>query len=714
MTAWIGHRQTEYARQHSMAGKRGRRPNRPQVQKASDGRRWIWWSCLALIAGLIVVTYWNSLNNPFIWDDSNAIVNNPTIRSLWPLWTPLNPPLETPVSTRPLVNLSFALNYALHGLNVQGYHLVNLGLHLLTACLLFTIVHRALTTDVSHPRSHIHTALIALLATLVWAVHPMVSEVVNYATQRSDALGGFFLVATLFAAQRAVHAIHRTGWHVFAAIACVCGVLSKEFVAVTPLIVVLYDRVFVFRSYREAFAGRKYLYAALAATWILLGAILALRPHSTIGFGAGVDAWTYALNQVEMIGRYLRLAVWPDALVLDYGVARPMTLGTVWVGAVLIATLLAMSVVALLRWPRTGFLCVVFFILLAPTSSFVPITTEVGAERRMYLALAALTILVVIGAARAIDRVRPTLPPGVGNALPAAAVAAAFVWVGALAVLTMHRNAEFATPVTLWRDSVERWPQGRARIQYAAALSDKGDHASAIEQLRLALRDYPKARSTLGRELATAGRHDEAVRELSAFIAAEPRAEDQMPARMLLASVFVDTTRFDDAIAEYRRLVEMFPLNPVPRERLAALLLTHGSAADAVEQYRELLRYAPDNVVWQVSFARGLASGGHFDEAEAAYQRAVRLAPSNAQAHTGLAAVLLEKGQAAEAAEHAEAALATEPRDAASHNILGAARAQEGRLDEAIAHFRQAIAIDANYPEARNNLARAERELRQK
>ena len=78
---------------------------------------------------MVVVPYLNSLDNPFIWDDRNAIVDNPTIRTLWPLWTPLLPPAETPVSSRPLVNLSFALNYALHGLDVRGYHLVNLGLH---------------------------------------------------------------------------------------------------------------------------------------------------------------------------------------------------------------------------------------------------------------------------------------------------------------------------------------------------------------------------------------------------------------------------------------------------------------------------------------------------------------------------------------------------------------------------------------------------------
>jgi len=687
------------------------RPGRPQGSRAVAATPGIGLGWIALLCVVVVVPYLNSLDNPFIWDDSNAIVNNPTIRSLWPLWTPLQPPAETPVSSRPLVNLSFALNYALHGLDVRGYHLVNLGLHLLTACLLFAIVHRALTAGLSNTRSHLHATLTALLATLVWAVHPMVSEVVNYTTQRSDALGGLFLVATLFAAQRALGAIHPGRWHALAAIACLCGVLSKEFVAVTPLIVVLYDRVFAFRSFREAWAVRRNLYGALAATWIPLGAILALRPHSTIGFATGVDPWTYALNQAEMIGRYLRQALWPDALVLDYGVPRPLSLGAAWVSAVLIATLVAASLVALFRWPRVGFLCVVFFILLAPTSSVIPIATEVGAERRMYLALAALTILGVAGAAWVIDQVRPRIPRRVGDMLPAAAVAAAVASVGTLGVLTTHRNAEFATPLALWRGSVERWPQGRARILYAEALDEAGDRTSAIDQLELAVRELPKARSTLGRELAAAGRHDEAVRELSAFIAAEPRAEDQLPARMLLASIFVDTGRFDHAAAEYRRLVELFPSNLVPRERLASVLLDHGNAADAAAQYRELLRQAPDNAVWQARLARALALSGRLDEAEGAYRQALRIDPRTVDALTGLAAVLFETGRTAEAAVHAEAALALDPRDAPSHNILGAARAIDGHLEEAIAHFKQAIAIDSNYTEARNNLARAEHQL---
>ena len=626
---------------------------------------------------MVVVPYLNALDSPFIWDDSNAIVNNPTIRSLWPLWQPLQPPAETPVASRPLVNLSFALNYSLHGLDVRGYHLVNLGLHLLTACLLFAIVHRALTTGLSTARSRVQSTLIALLSTLVWAVHPMLSEVVNYSTQRSDALGGFFLVVTLFAAQRALEAKHRMRWQAIAVIASVCGMLSKEFVAVAPVIVLLYDRVFAFGSFREAFTARKNLYVALAATWIPLGAILALRPHSTIGFTRGVGAWTYALNQAEMIVHYLRLAVWPDALILDYGLPRSLSLGMVWTSVVSIASLVAVSLIALFRWPRAGFLCVVFFILLAPASSVVPITTEVGAERRMYLALAALTTLVIVGGASAIDRVRPNLPRRLATVLPAAATAFAFACVGILGVLTIRRNDEFATPLAAWRSSVERWPQGRARISYAAVLANTGDHKSAIDQLQMAVGEFPKARSTLGRELVALGRHDEAAHELSAFIAAEPSAEDRLPARILLASV----------------------------------LLAHGDAADAATQYRELVRHDPNRVGWQIGLGRSLALTGRFDEAQAAYRQAVTIEPRAVEAHAGLAAVMLEMGNPGEAAVHAEAALALDPRDAPSHNILGAALATQGRLEQAIVHFRQAIALDSTYTEARNNLARAEQQL---
>src|SRR5262245_34231372 len=97
-----------------------------------------------LIAATGLLTFWNSLNGPFIWDDQTAIVSNKTIQHLWPLADPLSPPLETPTSGRPLVNLSFAVNYAIGGVAQTSYHAVNIALHIACALLLFAIVRRTL------------------------------------------------------------------------------------------------------------------------------------------------------------------------------------------------------------------------------------------------------------------------------------------------------------------------------------------------------------------------------------------------------------------------------------------------------------------------------------------------------------------------------------------------------------------------------------------
>ena len=164
-----------------------------------------------------------------------------------------------------------------------------------------------------------------------------------------------------------------------------------------PLVVVLYDRVFVFDSFRDAIRSRRGLYAGLAATWAVLAALMWSGPRSAVGgFSTGISPWTYLLNQAQMIAHYLRLTVWPRSLVVFYGWPVALTLGDVLPYALLVTALLAATIVALVRAPALGFLGAWFFMTLAPTSSVVPIATEVGAERRMYLPLLALIVLVAV------------------------------------------------------------------------------------------------------------------------------------------------------------------------------------------------------------------------------------------------------------------------------------------------------------------------------
>src|SRR5215831_4594622 len=154
---------------------------------------------VALLLAIAVATYWNALDAPFVWDDDIAITTNSSIHDVT---TSLNPPIETPVSGRPLVNLSLALNYAFGGLNTSGYHALNLGIHVACALLLFGIVRRTLRR-VRADSSAVSPDGVTLAAALVWMVHPLLSETIDYTTQRSESLMGLFFLLTLYAAIRA-------------------------------------------------------------------------------------------------------------------------------------------------------------------------------------------------------------------------------------------------------------------------------------------------------------------------------------------------------------------------------------------------------------------------------------------------------------------------------------------------------------------------------
>ena len=290
-------------------------------------------------------TYWNSLGAPFIWDDQTAIVTNPTIQRLWPLSDPLTPPRETPVAGRPLVNLSFAVNYAFGGLNVDGLsRRQHRDPHRLRAPALRhrppDAVRSAHPERVAAPRR----TSTALVVALLWLVHPLQSEVVDYVTQRSESLMALFFLLTCTArfepgnagrdASQPPGLRHRreARWQTLSVVACACGMASKESMVVAPVAVVLYDWAFEFDSLGAAWRRRTYLYAGLAATWIVLAALIWNTPRSTVGSTVTIGPWIYLLNQTELIGRYLWLSLWPSALVLDYGLPRPLALRDVLAG----------------------------------------------------------------------------------------------------------------------------------------------------------------------------------------------------------------------------------------------------------------------------------------------------------------------------------------------------------------------------------------------
>ena len=551
-------------------------------------------AAVLVLAGALA--YWPALGSPFLFDDRPAIADNPTIRTLAPSIV-LSPPNDTPVAGRPLTNITFALNYAAGALDPHGYRLGNLAIHLLAGLLLFATMRRLLDLPRLRDLSGGRATDLAFATALLWTLHPLHSEVVNYLTQRTESLMGLCYLLTIYASLRAADASGGR-WTGVAIAAAVAGVFAKESIVTVPAAVLLIDRVLVYESWPQQLRARKVLYAGFAAMWVLLGLMLSTGARSAVGFDGGTSAWVYLLNQARMIAQYLKLAFWPRELVLDYGMPQALAVGDVWLEGVLVLALAAAVIVALFRRPAVGLPGAWFFITLSATSSVVPISTEVGAERRMYLPLIGLIVLAVM-ALHGSTRKRAHL-------YAVTAVLAAAMIAG---ILVRHRD--YASPLTMARTIVDRWPNGRGHYLLGTLLIEAGQSREGMAQLELSARDYPGALFAIATEQLGTGRMAEGIATIQRFLELLPNHVNSVPAREMLAAGYAGQGNMAAAEAEARQLVMAAPGYARGHDLLGRILAGKGDFPGAAAAFRQVLALEPGNVQAQQNLAavQRLAAG---------------------------------------------------------------------------------------------------------
>src|ERR1700680_507390 len=246
-----------------------------------------WRAAVVVLAGIL--SYSNSLSGPPLFDDHASLLENQHIRTLQPS-SALFPERENPLAGRPLVNLSFAVNYAIGGLDVRGYHVWTLAVHLLCALIAFGLVRRTLDLPRVADRFSHRSIDVSFAAALLWVVHPLNTEAVDYLTQRTESMMALPYLLTMYASVRAIGAPRPILWDGAALVACALGMACKESMVTAPIMVVLYDRAFVFGSLREAVRRRGRFYAVLATTWLILAALVSSGPRMfSAGFSTGVS-----------------------------------------------------------------------------------------------------------------------------------------------------------------------------------------------------------------------------------------------------------------------------------------------------------------------------------------------------------------------------------------------------------------------------------------
>ena len=239
------------------------------------------WRSLLVIVVVSISVYWNSFPGTFLLDDFASIHDNPSIRSL--ATSMVTPRGGQAVAGRPIASLSLAINYAAGGLQPTVYHATNFLIHV--SCALPILVMVRLILDTPHVRelglSDERRAGIALCAALVWLVHPLQTEPVNYIVARTESLMALFALATLSAFLRAaLREQHRGRWQAASFVVCAVGMGCKESMVVVPVLAVLLDRALVFESFREAIRRRGRFYASLASTLLIAAWLTAGNPRA--------------------------------------------------------------------------------------------------------------------------------------------------------------------------------------------------------------------------------------------------------------------------------------------------------------------------------------------------------------------------------------------------------------------------------------------------
>ena len=644
-------------------------------------------SAVLLCAGAAV--YANSFGVPFVLDDTASIVDNASIRRLFPLGPVLSPPENAGVGGRPIANLSFALNHAIGGLGVRGYHVANLAIHLAAGLALFGVVRRTLTLPGhADPARGANAALAAFVIALVWLVHPLQTEAVTYVSQRTESLMGLCYLLTLYGFIRG--ATERSAaWQVVAFGACLLGMATKEVMVTAPVVVLLYDRTFLAGTFRGAWSERKKVHLALASTWLLLLVLLVGVHHRGVGYEA-VTWWQYALTECRAILLYLRLALWPAPLVFDYGTDVVRSPADAWPPAVGLMLLASAAAWALWRVPRAGFAAACPFILLAPTSSVVPVAGQPVAEHRMYLPLACVVALSVIALHRWFAR---------------AALAGLLVAATILGAATLARNADYRTAIALWTDTVAKRPNNaRAHAALGAALLEKGDVPAAIASLTRAVRLDPgigEAHNNLANALIDANRAGDAVAHFEAALRARPGTAST---HYNFGNALLTLGRVPEAIAQQRQALILRPDFPEAQCALGNALVAAGQVPEGIASFRAALQRQPALVAAHYGLANALVQHGRATEAIPHFEAVLRAVPGAVDLHYNVGNVLLAAGRHAEARERYAAAVRLKPDFVEAHFNLAATCAALGQKADAIAHYEIVLELRPGLTIARTNL----------
>lgn len=642
-----------------------------------------------LVAATVVAVYAPALRGGFVWDDDVYITGNRLLwepDGLWRIWF-----------TRDFASQYFPLTitvlrgaYQLWGFDTLGYHLLNVGIHLVNALLVWRLLGRLWVPG-------------AGVAAAIFALHPVQVESVAWMTELKNLLSTTFYLLAVWAYLRFDDG-KRVGWYLAALLLFVAGLLSKTVVCTLPGVLL------ILRWWqKQEIGGRD---------------VARLAPFFAVGFGMGLFVAWYEVSHIGTVGREFDLsfsqrvliasrALWfyvgklafPTGLAFSYPRweldPRDPVQWTWLAGFVGVATVLWVWRHRIGRGPAAGLAC--FAVVLSPMLGFVDYYTmrySFVADHYQYLACLGPIAAVTAG-------VRTRIGRRAGGMLATAVLAV-------LAVLSWKQAHTYRSPEALWHHTLEHNPRSwMGHNNLGNWLVERGALDEALGHYETSRRlnpDYGDPYNNIGLIMVQRGHVRDAIPLFRRAIVLDPGNADF---HYNLGTALGGAGREDEAIAVFEHALRLVPGHHATHNNLANILAERGELTDAVAHYRAAAESAPDNADVRENLADTLAALGQNAAAAVEYRAAIRLAPRNADLHMGLAEALAALGERDAAIHEYERAVAAEPDAVHIRYNLGVQLAAAGRTQDAVVQYREVLRRIPGHADAANNLGVALRSLGQ-
>lgn len=613
------------------------------------------WVNILLITLFSVIVFSNMFTNQFVYDDKDIVVENDFIKD----WN--NAPkifssdyfnLSQEGTYRPITTLTFFIDYSLWGLNVFGYHLTNLLFHILNAILIYLILSLILKNKVT-----------ALVASLLFVLHPVQAEAVNGITFREDLHAfTFFLLALFLYIKHPYQENSKRKFYYMGSIICfIFALFSKEMAITLPFILVLYDYCFGSRQKRSEIINRNSrLQSAFVMSlkqsyipFFLVGALYMLGrfylfydPSGLAKYPGGGFHLAMLITMSRVIVYYIKLLFLPINLCVDYifPISRSIFEPSVLISIAVLVVVLITAFKINKHSKEISFSIFYFFLTLLPVSSIIPFG-NIMAERFLYFPSLGfcMFLAVIIMKLMNVSHLRY---------LRKFVVLFLILILFGYSVRTMKRNTDWKDDLTLWSRTVETpFISPRAFSNLGIAYMGKGFYDEAISQFEKAVQMDPTFEIgyyNLGVAYTGKGQYEEALAKYQKVLQIDP---DHAQTHFKLGSIYERRGAFNPAMEEYKKAIESKPDYAEAHFNLGLLYGKKGMFIQAAESFNEAIRSKPSYIKPYIYLGLMHKATKQYDTAIQIFKKALRLSPKHPGLHNNLALVYVEKNMYEEAAQ---------------------------------------------------------------